>query len=133
MKSHYYCPPFTIHSMGSESSHILTGKQGEDAAAAYLLKQGYEIIVRNWRYRRCEVDAIASKEKTLHFFEVKTRSSNYLYPEASVGSQKLRKMKEAAEEYLYQNPQWKTIQFNILSITIQPDGSVDFFLIEDVF
>ena len=119
--------------MTPTAPHILTGQQGEDAAAEYLIKHGYEIIIRNWRYRRCEVDAIASQGKMLHFFEVKTRSSNFVLPEESVGSKKLRKMKEAAEEYLYQNPQWKMIQFNILSITIQPNGSVDFFLLEDVF
>lgn len=119
--------------MSTDASHITTGKKGEDAAADYLVKHGYEILARNWRYRRSEVDAIASKEKMLHFFEVKTRSTNYLLPEESVGGKKLRKMKEAAEEYLYQNPQWKMIQFNILSITLQPDGSVEFFLIEDVF
>lgn len=115
------------------SLHIITGKQGEDAAAEYLTKHGYEILARNWRFRRSEVDAIASQGKMLHFFEVKTRSTNYLLPEKSVGDKKLKKMKEAAEEYLYQNPQWKMIQFNILSITLQPNGGAEFFLIEDVF
>ena len=119
--------------MSTDGSHIQTGKQGEDAAAAYITSLGYNLIIRNWRYRRCEVDAIASKGKVLHFFEVKTRSSNYILPEESVSSKKLRKLKEAAEAYLYQYPEWKMIQFNILSIIIRPDAAIDFFLIEDVF
>lgn len=119
--------------MSTDGSHIITGKQGEDAAAAYITKHGYELIVRNWRYRRSEVDVIASKGKVLHFFEVKTRSSDYILPEESVSTKKLNKLKEAAEEYLFQHPQWKMIQFNILSIIIRVDMTIEYFLIEDVF
>jgi len=127
--------PFTIDysRMSTDGSHIVTGKQGEDAAADYIIRHGYNLIVRNWRFRRCEVDVIASQGKVLHFFEVKTRSSSYILPEESVSSRKLNKMKEAAEEYLYQHPEWKMIQFNILSIIIRPDMHIEFFLIEDVF
>jgi putative endonuclease len=119
--------------MNTNGTHLLTGKQGEDAAAEYIRQRGYELIVRNWRYRRCEIDAIASKGKVLHFFEVKTRTSSFVLPEESVSNRKLNKMKEAAEEYLYQQPQWKVIQFNILSIIFHPGGGTEFFLIEDVF
>ena len=38
----------------------------------------------------------------------------------------------AAEEYLYQHPEWKRIQFDILSITILKNQSPEYFLIEDV-
>jgi putative endonuclease len=119
--------------MSTDGSHIITGKQGEDAAADYIIKHGYELLARNWRFKRCEVDAIACKGKVLHFFEVKTRSSNYILPEESVSTKKLGKLKEAAQEYLYQHPQWKMIQFNILSIIIRPDMTIEYFLIEDVF
>jgi Holliday junction resolvase-like predicted endonuclease len=46
---------------------------------------------------------------------------------------RVRKRINAAEEYLYQQPQWKRVQFNILSITILKDEPVEYFLIEDVF
>ena len=119
--------------MSTDGSHIDFGKKGEDYAADYIVKHGYELLERNWRYRRSEVDVIASKGKVLYFYEVKTRSSSYILPEESVSTKKLNKLKEAAEEYLYQHPQWKMIQFNILSIIIRPDMSIEFFLIEDVF
>ena len=53
-----------------------TGNKGEEMAAAYLIKNGYNIVERNWRFKHWEVDIIASKGNCLHFFEIKTRSSD---------------------------------------------------------
>jgi putative endonuclease len=53
-----------------------TGDEGEELAAIHLKKKGYTILERNWRFKRWEVDIIASQGKFLHFFEVKTRRSN---------------------------------------------------------
>mgnify|MGYP000735887916 CR=1 FL=1 len=39
----------------------------------------------------------------------------------------------ASEEYLYQFPQWKRIQFDILSITILKNEPAEYFFIEDVY
>ena len=50
-----------------------TGRQGEDIAAAFLIKQGYEIIERNWRCSIGEVDIIACRDDVLVFVEVRTR------------------------------------------------------------
>ena len=59
---------------GSKDSHGKkeTGNAGEDKAASYLIKKGYEIIQRNYRTRRGEIDIIAKKEELLVFVEVKT-------------------------------------------------------------
>ncbi|MDP2299912.1 MAG: YraN family protein, partial [Actinomycetota bacterium] len=35
------------------------GKRGEDAAAAYLERQGLDVVERNWRTERGEIDIIA--------------------------------------------------------------------------
>ena len=111
-----------------------TGEEGEELAAAYLQKKGYTILERNWRHRHWEVDIIASKEKFLYFFEVKTRRSNrFGNPEESVGREKMTAMKNVAEEYQYQNPAWKYIQFNVLAITMNYGEPIEYFLIEDVY
>ena len=39
----------------------------------------------------------------------------------------------AAEEYLYLHPEWKRIQFDILSITMLKNEPVEYFFIEDVY
>jgi putative endonuclease len=63
---------------------------------------------------------------------VKARSSKaFGNPEESVTKKKIENLMYAAEEFLYQFPQWKRIQFNILSINIINDKP-EFFLIEDV-
>jgi len=115
------------------SRHIHTGKLGEQLAEAFFTANGYAILEKNWRYSRWEVDIIVSKDKVLHFAEVKTRrSKNYGLPEEKVGTKKIQNLLNAAEQYLYLHPQWKRIQFDILSVTILPGEPVEYFLIEDV-
>jgi putative endonuclease len=110
-----------------------TGKQGEALAGSYLLKQGYTLIEKNWRHSRWEVDIIAEKNNVLHFIEVKTRrSKNFGLPEEKVGNKKIQNLVNAAEEYLYQNPQWKRIQFDILAILLLKNKAPEYFFIEDV-
>lgn len=114
--------------------HNQLGKEGEQMAAAYLVQKGYAILQRNWRYGQLEVDIIALKGNVLHFVEVKLRRTNrYGYPEESVGKQKLRYLMRAADQYLYLNPQYKKICFDILAITAPADGTPEYFLIEDVY
>jgi len=111
-----------------------TGDKGEELAAAHLHKKGYKILERNWRFKRWEVDIIASQGKFLHFFEIKTRTSNrFGNPEESIGREKMNNLRNAAEEYQYQHPEWKYIQFNVLAITMNYGEPIEYFLIEDVY
>ncbi len=115
------------------STHNNLGKRGEELAKEYFEQNNYEILYCNWRYSRFEVDIIASKNNVLHFIEVKARSNNrFGHPEESVDKKKIRNLMNAAEEFLHQFPQWKRIQFDILSVTIKEDQT-EFFLIEDVY
>ena len=111
-----------------------TGDEGEELAAVYLTKRGYTILERNWRFKRWEVDIIASKGKFLYIFEVKTRRSNrFGNPEESIGREKMDGMKNVAEEYQYLHPEWKYLQFNVLAITMNYGEPIEYFLIEDVY
>lgn len=115
------------------AEHNNTGKTGEQLAETFFLAHQYTVLEKNWRYARSEVDIIASKDRVLHFVEVKTRrTNNYGLPEDKVGNKKIQNLINAAEEYLYQHPEWKRIQFDILSITLLKDKAPEFFLIEDV-
>lgn len=114
------------------AKHNDIGKQGEELAVDYFAAKGYEILHRNWRKGHWEIDLIVSKNQILHIVEVKTKTSNkYGYPEDEVTVNKFRYLTSAAEEYLFQHPKWKWIQFDILSIILEPE--LTFFLIEDVF
>ena len=111
-----------------------TGNKGEDLAAAWIQDKGYNIIERNWRFKHWEVDIIANKENKLHFFEIKTRTSALFgHPEESIGKRKMQSLLRAAEEYQYMHPQWKLLQFDVLSITILKNKPIEYFLIEDIY
>ncbi|MDQ6757772.1 MAG: YraN family protein [Bacteroidota bacterium] len=113
--------------------HNITGNLGENMAVKYFADKGYNIIQKNWRHKNWEVDLIASKNNTLHFIEVKTRrTATFGYPEDDVGKRKIKYLMSAAEEFLLIFPEWKLIQFDILSITMEKNKPYEFFFIEDV-
>ena len=64
--------PTTTSSRGKRNKVL--GRRGEDAAAQYLVKRGYEILERNWTCFAGEADIIARDGDILVFVEVKTRS-----------------------------------------------------------
>ena len=53
-------------------------RKGEELAAEALVKKGYEVLQRNYRYGQGELDIIAKHNGMIVFVEVKTRESNYL-------------------------------------------------------
>ena len=115
------------------AQHNQTGREGEILAAIYFEQNGYSILHKNWRHKNWEVDIIASKNNRLHIIEVKTRTSTLFgHPEENMTNTKMQYLINAAEEYMYQNPQWQQLQFDILAITIIND-EVEYFLIEDVY
>ncbi|MFL9484643.1 YraN family protein [Chitinophagaceae bacterium LWZ2-11] len=116
----------------SKNKH--TGDTGERLAAEYLQELNYIILERNWRHKHWEVDIIAHKAGRLHVVEVKTRrNEKFGNPEESFKSAKMNALKKAAEEYMYQNPQWQKLQFDIVSIKLTGNTATEIFLIEDVY
>lgn len=114
--------------------HNDTGLLGESMAVEYLEQKGFSILYQNWRHNHWEVDIIASLKDILHFIEVKTRrTKKFGYPEDDVSKKKIENLINASEEFLFLNPQWKLIQFDVLSITIQKNKPVEYFFIEDVY
>jgi putative endonuclease len=116
------------------NKHMETGDLGEEIACGFVSDNGYQILERNWRFRHWEVDIIASKNNKLHFIEVKTRNSlRFGKPEESITREKMTHLKNAAEQYQYQHPEWKYIQFDVIAITLVNGIAKEIFLIEDVY
>jgi len=114
--------------------HNDTGMFGEKIAAKYLSEKGFTILHQNWRHSHWEVDIIASFKNILHFIEVKTRrTEKFGFPEDDVSEKKIKNLINASEEFLLLSPEWKLIQFDVLSITILKGKPVEFFFIEDVY
>ena len=115
------------------AKHLETGRQGEELAAEWLQAQGFVIMHRNWKYSYFELDVVASKDNILHFIEVKTRTTDtYGHPEEGVTAKKLERLMNAAEEFLHQHPEWKRIQYDILSIRLHKYKAPEYFFLEDV-
>jgi len=116
------------------AAHNNTGVLGEKMAVDFLLQKGFSILRQNWRHGHWEVDIIASLGDTLHFIEVKTRrTKKFGFPEEDVTKKKLENLINASEEFLYLNPGWKLLQFDILSINLSKDSPPEFLFIEDVY
>ncbi len=93
------------------------GRCGEDAATAYLKKNKYKIIERNYRNKAGEIDIIAQKNDDLVFVEVKTRSSDaFGTPSEAVTYYKKRNMVTTAKWYLANNPTKLNISFDVIEV-----------------
>ncbi len=77
------------------------GDMAEEETANYLVRQGHEIIERNWKTKYCEIDIVSQKDGTVYFTEVKYRRR----PDqggglAAITPKKLNQMKFAAKVYV---------------------------------
>ena len=79
------------------------GRQGEEAAAVFLKDAVYEIIARNFRTPRGEIDIVAGTGQTVAFIEVKTRRmTRFGRPAAAVDYRKQQKIIQSARWFLRQ-------------------------------
>ena len=82
-----------------------TGRQGENAAAEWLTKNGYTVICRNYTSPHGEIDIIAEDEKYIVFVEVKYRKnsvflSKYGRPVRAVNKSKKEHIIYTAKHYI---------------------------------
>lgn len=127
----YFCRETTKKwsAKSSMAAHNILGKAGEDAAAAYLERNGYAILNRNWRKNRLELDIVAVKDGELVVVEVKTRSNtDYIEPQDAVNWQKVRHIVIAADAYVKQHQLDLPIRFDIVTVV----GDVRSFEIEHI-
>ncbi len=77
------------------------GDWGEQAACDFLTSSGYEIVTRNYRTARGEIDIIARDGDTLVFVEVKTAKSLRMgHPTTWVTPKKQQQIGAMAAAYL---------------------------------
>lgn len=93
------------------------GKRGEAFALHLLVSKGFKIIATNWRFRKDEVDIIATDDQFLVIVEVKTRSTNYFgEPFTAVTKKKQGFLIRAANAYIEENDIDLECRFDIISI-----------------
>jgi len=111
----------------------LLGKEGEDRAARFLVKQGYRILERNYSTKSGEIDLIALHEGAVVFVEVKTRTNSaYGAPELAVTPRKQLRMVKAALGYIkYKKLHQVPCRFDVVAITSEREQDVA--LIQNAF
>jgi putative endonuclease len=100
------------------------GNTGEDLAAKYLQSKQYEIIERNYRWARGEIDIVARMGEILVFVEVKTaRGDRFGSPETWVNPRKQLHIAQAAQRYLQEkNIEEANCRFDVVAIQKQGGG-----------
>jgi putative endonuclease len=115
------------------SDKILKGKEAENLAADFLKQQGYEIVERNYRYQRSEIDLIVRKENWLVFVEVKMRSSDaFGYPEEFVDYRKAKNIVFGAEQYTFEQNYEGNVRYDVVAISLR-NGKPEIRHFEDAF
>ena len=99
------------------AQHNELGEKGEQLAVDFLLKKGYNIVERNYRFDKAEVDIIAKKKDILAIIEVKTRSStDFGNPQDFVKPKQIQRLVKAVDEYVTSNSLDVEVRFDIIAI-----------------
>lgn len=99
------------------AEHNELGKQGEDLAVKLLLDKGYEIVARNFRYLKSEVDIIARKENILAVVEVKTRSTpEFGDPQSFMKPKQIQLLVKAIDYFVNDQNLEVEVRFDIVAI-----------------
>ena len=86
----------------SKATNRPKGNFIETQASAYLSRQGYRIVARNYAYQGGELDIVAQEGETLVFVEVKSVwTTGQGNPAARVNSLKQHKIWNTACHFLY--------------------------------
>lgn len=102
-----------------------TGVNGEEIATRFLINSGFEIIDRNWRIKKGEIDIVAlSPKQEVVFCEVKTRSSLYYGdPFESVTPEKALRLQHLALAWLAMHQRLGgDYRIDVISIVISRAG-----------
>ena len=85
----------------SSGHNIDLGRLGEEAAARFLSRCGYDIVARNWKCIAGEADIVARDGEAVVFVEVKTRTSCEMgMPSEAVSSAKRDRYERIAALFL---------------------------------
>jgi putative endonuclease len=113
----------------------VVGRNGEDAAAVWYERAGYEILDRNWRVREGELDLVVRNARTLAFCEVKTRRSDaFGLPSEAVGARKQLRIRKLAGQWLgAHDTRGANLRFDVASVRPDGRGGWDVDVITDAF
>lgn len=120
---------------GREDARRALGRLGEDIAAAHLRRRGLEILARNFRTARGELDLIATDGTRLVFVEVKCRrarpgataeTADPCWALEAIGPLKQARLRRLAAEWLRRSvrgrPFADELRFDAIAVMLDARG-----------
>lgn len=103
------------------------GQKGEKIAEMFLVKRGFDIILRNYTKKTGEIDIIASQGRNLHFVEVKTiqkRGTEIYDPLQNIHREKWRRFTNTVQIFLseYQVSHEISWQIDVIAVYLDPEN-----------
>jgi putative endonuclease len=96
------------------------GRAGEELAAEHLRSRGYEVLDRNFRCRRGEIDLVCRRGGEVTLVEVKTRAgSAHGTPLEAVDQRKREAMAGTVAEYRAASGWRGPVRFQVIGISIE--------------
>lgn len=101
------------------------GPLGEELAARHLIRDGYTILSRNYRFGHREIDLIVSRGGVVAFVEVKSRSGlGYGHPLAAITALKRREVERVAHRWIQRHGRPGTqYRFDAVAVLLEGPGS----------
>jgi putative endonuclease len=116
------------------SDRQVLGAAGERAAEELLVREGYVVLTRNYRWPGGEADLVALDGLTVVFIEVKTRCNDeHGTPFEAVTWRKRRRVTRTAQHYLLRHHLTdRAARFDVVGVWLE-DGALRCELIQDAF
>ncbi|MBD3637760.1 MAG: YraN family protein [Crocinitomicaceae bacterium] len=101
------------------ADHNELGKIGEEMAVKFLTDKGYNILRRNYRFKKLELDIIAQQDEEIVVVEVKTRQSDYLTdPTELLSRKKQSDIIRAADYFINEEEIDLECRFDVIIIVV---------------
>ena len=104
---------------------IVTGREAEDQAVAYLMGKGWTLVARNWRCRHGEIDIIMRDGEVWVFIEVRSRHHSQRYGAAkeAIDTRKQLRVRSTVEWYIMKHQLYDVkLRCDAVAITFMSDG-----------
>lgn len=101
------------------ATHNDFGKEAEKISIEFLQKNNYQILEKNWRYHKAEIDIIAIdiQNNQLAVIEVKARTSDKIQPpENAINQTKKKLIITATDAYISQNNVSLEVRFDVITL-----------------
>ena len=112
------------------------GRRGEDLAVGYLRADGWQILDRNFRLGRNEVDIVAAKGRVLAFVEVKCRRGvGFGHPLEAINRKKRLEIARVARGWLRQRtvPVGGLVRFDAVGVIWSEGGRAEVLHVPDAW